>query len=176
MTAQGSTKPLPGRQILKVSLIWAQARQAAFGCNNLMPWALPEDLEHFKAVTSGHTVAMGRTTWESLPGGVRPLPGRRNLVLSREPGYRAPGAQVMSTVEQLLAEPDPVWVIGGAQLLTACLPAAGRAVITHIDASVQADTFAPDLGEGWALRSRQPWRRSSSGLRYRISEWRRYRW
>lgn len=175
MTAQGSTEPLPAKGIPKLNLIWAQAELGAFGNGGAIPWTVPEDLEHFRQVTTGHTVAMGRSTWESLPATVRPLPDRRNVVVSRRPGYTAPGAEVFVAIAQLVAEPGPVWVIGGAKLLTACLPSAGRALITQIDVKVPADTYAPELGLGWALRSRQPWRRSQSGLRYRINEWRRYR-
>lgn len=95
-------------------LIWAQSRTAVIGRDGTIPWHLPEDLAHFKALTTGRTVVMGRRTWESLPEAVRPLPKRRNIVVTRNPGYTAAGAQVVSDLESVIAEPDS-WVIGEAR-------------------------------------------------------------
>ncbi len=113
-----------------------------------MPWHLPEDLAHFKRTTLGHPVIMGRRTWESIG---RPLPGRRNIVVSRTPGFRPPGAEAASSLEdawRAAAGSDEAFVIGGAQLYAQALPQADRIYLTDIVAEVPGDTFFPDLEPG----------------------------
>ena len=97
---------------MTVGLIWAQSTSGVIGRDGGIPWRLPEDQARFKELTLGHTVVMGRLTWESLPKKVRPLPGRRNVVLTRQADYMADGAEVMTTLEDALTD-DETWVIGG---------------------------------------------------------------
>jgi dihydrofolate reductase len=105
---------------MTLALIWAQARGRVIGRDGLMPWHLPEDLAHFRGLTRGATVLMGRSTWESLPRGFRPLPGRRNLVLTRRRDYLATGAETYGSLQEALPAADgPVWVIGGEQVYAA---------------------------------------------------------
>ena len=154
-----------------VALIWAQAERRVIGDHGKLPWHLPEDLNRFRALTMGSTVVMGRATWESLPDKVRPLPGRRNVVLSRQPGWRATGATVAGSLENALAgAAEPVWVIGGASVYRSALPFADRIEVTEVDGSYAGDAFAPEIGPGWLVTGREPatgWQQSRTGLRYR---------
>ncbi|MGK2868135.1 MAG: dihydrofolate reductase [Mycobacterium sp.] len=148
-------------------LIWAQSSTGVIGRNNGIPWRLPEDQARFKELTLGQTVVMGRLTWESLPAAVRPLPGRRNIVVSRDAGYLAEGAEVVTE----LPEAGDVWVIGGAQLYGLALPLAERCEVTEIDIDLARDdddATAPVLDESW-VGSQGDWLTSSSGLRYRFT-------
>jgi dihydrofolate reductase len=126
-----------------LSLIAAVARNGVIGRAGGLPWHLPDDLAHFKRTTLGRPVIMGRRTWESLP---RALPGRRNLVVTRTPGYAAPGAEVCDSLERALAAcgegTDPV-VIGGAALYAAALPRAQRIYLTRVHADVEGDVHFP---------------------------------
>ena len=154
-----------------VSLIWAQAANRVIGDHGTLPWRLPEDLTRFRALTMGSTVVMGRATWESLPDKFRPLPGRRNVVLSRRPGWQADGAVVASSLDDALAGTTaPVWVIGGASVYRSALPFADRIEVTEIDGSYSGDVYAPEIGPDWRVTGREPdtgWQRSGNGLRYR---------
>lgn len=155
----------------EVGLVWAQARGGVIGVAGGLPWHLPEDLARFKALTLGSTVVMGRATWESLPERFRPLPGRDNVVLSRDPAYRAPGAEVAHSVEAALQREGRVWVIGGGAVYAAALPYAGRAVVTEIDLEVAGDTWAPPLDARWRRVECDPgtgWHSSGAGLGYRV--------
>lgn len=160
-----------------VALVWAQARDGVIGADGRLPWELPEDLAHFKALTTGATVLMGRATWESLPARFRPLPGRRNLVLTRQVAFAAEGAEVVSSVAEALGRTSGVlWVIGGGQVYRAALEYAREAVVTEIDLDIAGDTTAPSLGAEWSLASADPeagWHRSRSGLGYRFRTYRR---
>jgi dihydrofolate reductase len=126
-----------------LSLICAVARNGVIGREGRLPWHLPDDLAHFKRTTLGRPVIMGRRTWESLG---RALPGRRNLVVTRTPGYAAPGAEVFASLDAALAAcgeaSDPV-VIGGAELYAAALPRAQRIYLTRVHADVEGDVFFP---------------------------------
>src|SRR6059036_2989365 len=95
-------------------MVWAQSRDRVIGADGALPWHLPEDMRHFRDLTSGATVVMGRLSWESLPDRFRPLPGRRNIVLSRDAGYSASGAEVVASLEDALRSAPGAWVIGGA--------------------------------------------------------------
>ncbi|ANE81090.1 dihydrofolate reductase [Mycobacterium adipatum] len=150
-------------------LIWAQSTSGVIGRDNGIPWRLPEDQAHFKELTLGQTVVMGRLTWESLPASVRPLPGRRNIVVSRNGGYTAQGAEVVTE----LPESGDLWVIGGAQLYGLALPLAERCEITEIDIDLHrddGDAMAPVLDESW-VGTEGDWLTSGSGLRYRFSSY-----
>lgn len=155
-------------------LILARAANGVIGKNNALPWHLPEDLAHFRQLTMGATVLMGRKTWDSLPPRFRPLPGRRNLVLTRQAGWQAPGAIPVHSLAQALSldtgpaaanQPGPIWVIGGAQIYAEALPSAREAVVTEIVADFEGDAFAPTFGPEWHVTARAP-HRSSSGLAF----------
>lgn len=155
-------------------LIWAQSESGVIGRANGIPWRLPEDQARFKELTLGHTVVMGRLTWESLPASVRPLPGRRNVVLTRQAGYVAEGADVVTSVEDALDDAD-AWVIGGAEIYTLALPFADRCEVTEVDVDLRReddDAVAPVLDEDWQGVTGD-WQDSTSGLRYRFSTYTR---
>ena len=127
-----------------ISLIVAHDTQHVIGKDNAMPWHLPGDLQYFKAQTMGKPVIMGRKTFESIG---RPLPGRRNIVITRNEGYAAEGVEVVHSLQAALAltaaAPEQM-VIGGEQIFTEALPLAERLYITHIDTSFDGDTFFPN--------------------------------
>lgn len=135
-----------------LSMIVAHADNRVIGKDNDMPWYLPADLAYFKKTTLGKPIIMGRKTYESIG---RPLPGRKNIVISRDDEYRAEGVEVVGSVEAALAlvsDVEEVMVIGGGAIYKHCLPAAQRLYITHIDANIAGDTYFPeyDLNE-WRL-------------------------
>jgi dihydrofolate reductase len=143
---------------MRLNLIYARAANGVIGKANTLPWHLPEDLAHFKRHTSGCPVLMGRKTWDSLPPRFRPLPGRRNLVLTRQGAWQAEGAEPCADLEQALARcagAPEVWVIGGAQLYAQALPLAGRVVVTEIARDFEGDAFAPVLGPEWRETARE---------------------
>ena len=155
-----------------IGLIWAQARGAVIGAGGGIPWRLPEDLAHFREVTRGSVVVMGRRTWDSLPPRFRPLPGRENVVVTRDEDWIAEGAVVAHSLEDALApDGDPrqgdVWVIGGGEIYRQALPLADRLEITEVDLEVDGDTVAPALDDEWTAEP-GPWLSSADGLRYRF--------
>ncbi len=153
---------------MNLGLIWAQSTSGVIGRDNAIPWRVPEDMARFKELTMGHTVIMGRITWESLPAKFRPLPGRRNVVVSRQAGYPADGAEVVGSLED--APLDDAWVIGGSQIYGLALPLATRCEVTEVDVDLRMedeDALAPVLDESW-IGTEGNWQDSSSGLRYRI--------
>lgn len=152
-----------------INLIWAEARNRVIGAGGGIPWRIPGEQALFKRRTMGSTVVMGRGTWESLPPARRPLPGRRNVVLSRDPGFVAEGAETAGSVDEVLAKYDDVWVIGGAGVYEAFLPYADLVVRTEIDLAVDGDTFAPVLGDDWRSNPGD-WQTPESGPRYRVVE------
>jgi dihydrofolate reductase len=157
-----------------VGLVWAQSASGVIGRGGDIPWRVPEDLARFKELTIGHTVVMGRRTWESLPARVRPLPGRRNVILSRQTDFMADGAEVVGSLEQALTDPE-TWVIGGAQVYLLALPRATRCEVTEVDIDLprdEDDALAPMLDETW-LGETGEWRLSRSGLRYRFHSYHR---
>jgi dihydrofolate reductase len=154
---------------MTVGLIWAQSTSGVIGRDGGIPWRLPEDQARFKELTLGHTVVMGRLTWESLPKKVRPLPGRRNVVLTRQADYMADGAEVMTTLEDALTD-EEAWVIGGEQIYAVALPVATRCEVTEVEIDLPReddDAVAPVLDETW-VGSSGDWLTSESGLRYRL--------
>ncbi len=156
--------------------IVAMAKDRAIGRNGSLPWRLPEDMAHFKATTMGHPIIMGRKTWESLPK--RPLPGRRNIVISRNIGYMAEGAEVFPAIEDAIAACEltesPV-IIGGSQLYHSALPYCTEVTVTEIDTTVpDADTHFPVLSENdWQVVSTSEPEISKTGLSYRFVTYRR---
>ncbi len=131
---------------MKLALIAAVARNGAIGRDNELLWKESADQKHFVATTRGHAVVMGRKTWESLPPRFRPLPGRRNVVVTRNAGFAAAGAETADSLETALqrleAEPR-VFVIGGAQLYAQAMPRADELVLTEIDADLHGDVHFP---------------------------------
>lgn len=159
------------------ALIWAQSVSGIIGRDGDLPWRLPEDQDHFKALTADHTVVMGRRTWESLPDSVRPLPRRRNVVVTRDHGYLADGAEVVAAVEDALSD-EATWVIGGEQIYALALPLASRCEVTEIEIDLRrrdGDAMAPVLDESW-LGTTGQWLTSRTGLRYRFHSYRRGSW
>jgi dihydrofolate reductase len=162
MAAMASPRPI-------VSLIAIVARNGAIGRGNALLWRLPEDLKHFKRTTLGHPVVMGRKTWDSIG---RPLPGRRNIVVTRDPRWHADGAERAGSLDAALAlarDEAKLFVIGGAQIYAQALPIADELVLTEIDAeAADADTFFPAWDR--AAFSREPGdeHRSEQGFSYRF--------
>jgi dihydrofolate reductase len=164
-----------------IAVIWAQAANGVIGSEGGMPWHLPEDLAHFRACTAGATVVMGRRTWESLPERFRPLPGRRNVVLTRRRGWSAPGAETAADLAQALAargggNDGDVWVMGGAEVYAQAVPLADRLEITDLDRPFDGDRRAPAIGPEWIVHERDPrlgWHESGSGVGYRFTSYRR---
>jgi dihydrofolate reductase len=158
--------------MIQVNLIWAQAHNRVIGLNGNMPWHLPEDLAHLKRTTLGCPVIMGRKTWDSLPPQFRPLPGRTNIVITRQENWHAIGShpannmpKALSICEQIQPLPVQMWVIGGAQIYAEALPLAHKIVVTEIDADFEGDTFAPALGAEWRETERES-HMSKTGLSF----------
>ncbi|MDO8319068.1 dihydrofolate reductase [Rhodoferax sp.] len=143
---------------MKLNLIFARARNGVIGSNNTLPWHLPEDMAHFKRNTLGCPVIMGRKTWDSLPTKFRPLPGRLNVVVTRQDNWQAEGAVVANSLEAACAAcpaESTAWVIGGAELYAQALALADTAVVTEIDADYEGDAFAPRFGPEWREVARE---------------------
>jgi dihydrofolate reductase len=133
---------------MRKSLIVARARNGTIGRDNTMPWHLPADLAHFKRTTLGHPVIMGRRTWESLG---RPRPGRRKIVVSRTPGYVAPGAEVTGSLAEawrLVADAEEAFVIGGGELYAQAMPEVDRIYLTDVAGQAEGDAFFPEPAAG----------------------------
>jgi len=152
-------------------MIYARARNGVIGKQGQLPWHLPEDLAHFKRTTLGQAVVMGRVTWESLPEKFRPLPGRTNVVVSRQTSFEATGAQVVSSLEAAMAlfpTNEVVWLIGGAQLYAQALPLVSQIVVTEIDADFEGDAFAPSLSTNDWTETERSSHVSAQGLAYHL--------
>ena len=160
-----------------IGLIWAQTVGGVIGANGIMPWHLPEDLAHFRSVTQGGAVIMGRRTWDSLPERFRPLPDRRNVVITRQRDWAAEGASVAHTLDDALALTEgDLWVIGGAEVYGLALPYADTLEVTEIDADITGDTFAPAVTAAWTRVTADPtsgWLRSATDLAYRFARYER---
>ena len=145
-----------------IVLVVAAARNGVIGKDGAIPWRLPEDMKRFKALTLGHAVVMGRKTWDSLPPKNRPLPGRRNLVVTRDTNWQAEGAERV-TLEAVLA--GDVFVIGGAEIYRAALPLAGRIELTEVQGDFDGDAhFTFDRAQ-WRETARED-RVTADGLAY----------
>lgn len=138
---------------MELSLIYARAANGVIGKDGAMPWHLPEDLAHFKRLTQGHPVIMGRKTWDSLPARFRPLPGRANIVVTRQADWNEIGAQRASSLREALSMAEQTdseaWIIGGAQIYAQALPLASRVEVTEIGRDFDGDAHAPQLGPEW---------------------------
>jgi dihydrofolate reductase len=142
----------------RLHLILARAANGVIGKDNALPWHLPEDMAHFKRTTLGHPVIMGRRTWDSLPPKFRPLPGRLNIVVTRDAQWQAEGASRAGSLHEAMAvcpEGSDAWVIGGAQIYAAALPLAQTAVVTEIARDFEGDAFAPTFGPEWTTTARE---------------------
>jgi len=152
-----------------IVIVAAVAKNGVIGKDNALPWRLPEDMAHFKALTTGHTVVMGRKTWESLPVRFRPLPGRRNVVVTRNPDYHALGAYVVHSLDEALklgAGDTALFIIGGAELYAAALPRADRLELTEVDVAVDGDAYFPSFERSQWREVRRAPGRSANGLAY----------
>jgi dihydrofolate reductase len=132
---------------LTLTIVAAVARNGVIGRRGGIPWHIPEDMARFRALTTGHPVVMGRKTWESLPDRFRPLPGRRNVVVTRTPAWAAEGAERAGSLDealQLLDGAELVFVIGGAALYAGALPLADELELTEVDLEVDGDAYFPE--------------------------------
>jgi dihydrofolate reductase len=158
----------------RVTLIAGVASNGVIGCDNQLPWRLPEDLKFFKEATQGHTVVMGRKTFESIR---RPLPNRRNLVVSRDAHLAFAGVQMCASLEAALAlcaADEEVFVIGGAGLYAEAMAHASRLLITHIERSYEGDTLFPEIPADFeVVRSTKGQSTSEPGLEFAWVEYRR---
>ncbi len=155
---------------MPLNLIFARSRNGVIGKDGALPWHLPEDLAHFKRMTLGCPVIMGRKTWDSLPPKFRPLPGRANVVVTRQTDWQEAGALRAGSLQQAIAlccDAADVWVIGGAQLYALAEPLARTAVITEIDNVFEGDAFAPTFGPAWQETAREE-HMTATGLHYRF--------
>ena len=168
---------------MKLGMIYARARNGVIGDKGQLPWHLPEDLAHFKATTQGCPVIMGRKTWDSLPARFRPLPGRLNIVLTRDAAtaaqLQAEGALALASLEQAIAHctalpapPAELWVMGGAQVYAQALPLAQRVIVTEIARDYEGDAHAPELGPEWRETARES-HVAASGLGYDFATYER---
>lgn len=147
-------------------LIAAVARNRVIGLDNKMPWHLPEDLRYFKAQTEGHTVLMGRKTFESLG---RPLPKRRNIVITRQSDWQAEGVEVAHSLHEAYAACAPegrVFVIGGAELYRQALPEADTLLLTEMDITPEGDTFFPEFDAAQFREAARDPHQSAQGMHY----------
>lgn len=150
-----------------ISLIAAVARNGAIGRHQQLLWRLPEDMRYFRETTSGKTVIMGRKTWESLPPAYRPLPNRRNIVLSRNPAYLPCGGDLACSIEgalRLADDASEVFIIGGEELYRQTMPLATRLYITEVAEECAGDAFFPEVAPGeWREVSRRVGRSRAAG-------------
>ncbi len=164
------TNPRP-----KLSIIVAQAQNGAIGRNGDLLWHLGDDLKHFKKITMGHPVVMGRRTWDSLPK--RPLPGRRNIVMTENPAFEADGAEAVHSINGLFKAlkgcDEEVFVIGGAAIYNMLLPFASRLYVTQIYRDYDGDVFFPtiDMSEFTLVNLGEPMYDEASGIDYAYEEY-----
>lgn len=158
---------------MRLGLVWAEARGRVIGRDGGMPWSVPEDLAHFREVTLGAPVIMGRRTWESFPERFRPLPGRRNIVVTGSDSWQADGAERAGSLDaalDLVREVPAAWVIGGARLFAEAIGRADVLEVTELDLEVDGDTFAPERpGRNVArIEPQEGWSVSRTGVPYRF--------
>lgn len=166
--------PQPTRR--QLSLIAAVTPSGGIGKNNALLWHEPADQKHFRQVTMGCPVIMGRKTWDSLPDRFRPLPGRQNIVITRQSDWQAPGAVVAHSIESALgqaAAADKVFVIGGSEIYALALPLADELVLTEVDLDIEADAFFPAWQNGAFAEVSRIEHQTATGTRYAFVTYRR---
>ena len=149
-----------------LTIIVAMDAQRGIGINNTLPWKLPEDLAHFKRLTTGHPILMGRKTFDSIG---RPLPNRRNIVITRNPDWRHDGVEAVGSVDAALALMGcaPGFVIGGAEIYRQAMPLADQLIVTEIARTFQCDAFFPELDAGvWEETARERHASETADLQY----------
>lgn len=167
-----------------IGLVWAQA-EGVIGRDGGMPWHVPEDLAHFREVTMGSPVLMGRATWDSLDPRYKPLPGRRNIVVTRQSGWRADGAEPAGSLESALelaraGEPEWIWVIGGGEVFAQAIRQADRLEVTELThpggfSPVHGDVRSPAIDPVEFAAAAGPESTSRTGIRYRFVRYDRVR-
>lgn len=163
---------------MTLSMIWAQDRRGVIGKAGTIPWHVPEDLRHFKEVTQGCPVIMGRATFESLPQRNRPLPGRDNIVLTRDGDWHTPSVSTAASVDAAVAAVGErsAWIIGGGEVYAQFTALAEYIERTVVDTQVEGEglVYAPVLDPAhWVLANSGPWLLSTAGVRYRFETWKR---
>ena len=148
--------PRPSEQARELHVVVAVAANGVIGRANELPWHLPADLKHFRRITTGHAIVMGRRTWEAIG---RALPDRQNIVITRQADLRVPGANVVHSLDEAIAcaqLPDPVYCIGGGEIFRDALPRASRLHVTEIGALFDGDAFFPTIDRTvWRETSRE---------------------
>lgn len=152
-----------------IGMIWAQAHGRVIGSGNTIPWHIPEDFAHFKSITMGQTVVMGRKTWESLPR--KPLPGRRNVVVTRSSKWSAAGAERAGSLKEALD--GSLWIMGGSEIYRSALPFADILEVTEVDLYVPGDALAPEIPIAFTVAAASPWQTSVKGPRFRFLRYER---
>ncbi|PHV04591.1 diacylglycerol kinase [Janthinobacterium sp. BJB412] len=157
----------------QLTIIVAMDTQRGIGIDNTLPWKLPEDMAHFKRVTTGHPIVMGRKTFDSIG---RPLPGRRNIVITRNPDWRHDGVETASSVEAAVAlvAGQQAFIIGGADIYRQAMAVADQLIVTEVKQSYACDAFFPPIDSAqWQEASREPHTSATAGLEYAFVTWRR---
>jgi len=152
----------------RIHMIFARAANGVIGRDNTIPWRLPEDMARLKRLTTGWPVIMGRKTWDSLPPKFRPLPGRANIVITRQAGWQEAGAETAASLPDALAlcaASEEVWILGGAQIYAQAMPLAHRIEVTEIAENIEGDAFAPTLGPEWRQTARED-HVSATGMKF----------
>lgn len=152
----------------RIHMIFARAANGVIGRDNTIPWRLPEDMARLKRLTTGWPVIMGRKTWDSLPAKFRPLPGRANIVITRQPDWKDQGAETAVSLADALtqcASSAEVWILGGAQIYAQAMPLADRIEVTEIAENIEGDAFAPPLGPEWKEAARED-HVSANGMKF----------
>lgn len=152
----------------RIHMIFARAANGVIGRDNTIPWRLPEDMARLKRLTTGWPVIMGRKTWDSLPPKFRPLPGRANIVITRQAGWKDAGAETAASLPDALAlcaASEEVWILGGAQIYAQAMPLAHRIEVTEIAENIEGDAFAPTLGPEWRQTARED-HVSATGMKF----------
>lgn len=158
-----------------IHMIFARAANGVIGRDNTIPWRLPEDMARLKRLTTGWPVIMGRKTWDSLPVKFRPLPGRTNIVITRQPGWKDTGAETAASLADALAlcaASAEVWILGGAQIYAQAMPLAERIEVTEIAETIEGDAYAPTLGPEWLEAARED-HVSANGMKFSFITYRK---
>jgi dihydrofolate reductase len=158
---------------MAVRAIWAQTPSKVLGDGEDLLWHLPEDMKFFKQTTHNQTVVMGRKTWDSLPERFRPLPNRRNVIVSRTNTAYA-GAETVTDLKAFLTETtEDVWIIGGSQIYQAALPYTNELYITQVQLDITEGVYAPEYVDQFSLVNRTPLMISTNGTKYQFEQWAR---